>query len=446
MKSDVVVIGGGIAGLASAALLAKGGYAVTVLEKGNQPGGRAYTYVDKGFTLNYGPHAMYLPFSGALGEIMRDLRRDVPPEGWPEPTNSYWVLGKRFGSLGSKPHQVLTTPLFSVTERLALTRLMLAFRNAKPASLPTDMTYGEWIRERVGNEHVRTFARAFGTVNTYTRPSFDLSARFILGHIQRTLFAKDYVGYMSGGWASMYNIFIEELRAGGGELVTGAAVQHLETDGSRVTAAIADGRRYEADAFICALPPQDAALITEAGTPLAVEMAPWSRFHDVRAFCIDLGFRRKLRNDLTFIYDADRDLYMSLHSAVTPDLAPPDGLLLHAMAYLSDEEAASETLLEGRKRELLTALDTHFPGWRDDVVVERTLPNARVASARRIPAQFGDNAVPLRSRAAANLYYANDARDLPRNLGECSLAAGKEAADAVAHAVTPATRATAGVA
>ena len=39
MKTDAIVIGGGVAGLATGALLAKQGKRVTVLEKGNQPGG-----------------------------------------------------------------------------------------------------------------------------------------------------------------------------------------------------------------------------------------------------------------------------------------------------------------------------------------------------------------------------------------------------------------------
>ena len=70
MKYDVVVIGGGVSGLATSALLAKQGKRVVVLEKGNQPGGRAYTYEGKGFTLNYGPHAVYRPQSGFLADLM----------------------------------------------------------------------------------------------------------------------------------------------------------------------------------------------------------------------------------------------------------------------------------------------------------------------------------------------------------------------------------------
>src|SRR5437899_310243 len=99
MKSDVVIIGGGVAGLASGALLARQGKCVVVLEKGNQPGGRAYTYREKGFTLNYGPHAMYRPHSGLLATVLERLGRPRIKHGWPDPLRSYWSDGDRFAAV-----------------------------------------------------------------------------------------------------------------------------------------------------------------------------------------------------------------------------------------------------------------------------------------------------------------------------------------------------------
>ena len=120
-----------------------------------------------------------------------------------------------------------------------------------------------------------------------------------------------------------------------------------------------------------------------------------------------------------------------MHSVTTPDLAPAGGQLLHAMAYLSPGEAADDTLLAQRKEQLVAGLDRFFPGWRDAIAVERTLPNARVVVARHTPQQFTQNRVPLRSTTAANLYFAGDARDLPLNLSELCLASAMEAADAI---------------
>ena len=112
MKSDVVIIGGGVSGLATGALLAKAGKRVTVLERGNQPGGRAYTYEDKGFTLNYGPHAIYRPETGILRSLFERLGVTPPSFGYVEPTHAFWSDHGRFGALGAKPHEVLRTPLF----------------------------------------------------------------------------------------------------------------------------------------------------------------------------------------------------------------------------------------------------------------------------------------------------------------------------------------------
>ena len=49
-----VIVGGGISGLASAALLARDGYAVTVLEQRDQLGGRAGSWERDGFRFDTG--------------------------------------------------------------------------------------------------------------------------------------------------------------------------------------------------------------------------------------------------------------------------------------------------------------------------------------------------------------------------------------------------------
>ncbi len=61
MSSKVIVIGAGFAGLSSAALLAKEGYSVTVLEKNDQPGGRARLWKKDGFTFDMGPSWYWMP-------------------------------------------------------------------------------------------------------------------------------------------------------------------------------------------------------------------------------------------------------------------------------------------------------------------------------------------------------------------------------------------------
>ena len=57
----MAVIGGGISGLATAALLATEGYQVTILEKQDVLGGRAYTFSEGGFRFDAGPSWYLMP-------------------------------------------------------------------------------------------------------------------------------------------------------------------------------------------------------------------------------------------------------------------------------------------------------------------------------------------------------------------------------------------------
>jgi phytoene desaturase len=61
-KPHAVVIGSGFGGLAAAVRLGARGYRVTVLEKLDQPGGRAYVYRQDGFTFDGGPTIVTAPF------------------------------------------------------------------------------------------------------------------------------------------------------------------------------------------------------------------------------------------------------------------------------------------------------------------------------------------------------------------------------------------------
>ncbi|MES2974293.1 MAG: phytoene desaturase [Pseudomonadota bacterium] len=61
-KPHAIVIGSGFGGLAAAVRLGARGYRVTVLEKLDAPGGRAYVYRQDGFTFDAGPTVITAPF------------------------------------------------------------------------------------------------------------------------------------------------------------------------------------------------------------------------------------------------------------------------------------------------------------------------------------------------------------------------------------------------
>src|SRR4051812_10690668 len=68
---DLVVIGGGLGGLAAAALAARAGLKVVVFEKATTLGGHAATSDVRGFSLNLGAHALYR--GGAACAVLDEL-------------------------------------------------------------------------------------------------------------------------------------------------------------------------------------------------------------------------------------------------------------------------------------------------------------------------------------------------------------------------------------
>ncbi len=82
-KGPVVVIGSGFGGLAAAIRTQAKGYAVTLLEMRDAPGGRAYVYRDQGFTYDAGPTIVTVPFvldelAAVAGKKLADYVRLVP--------------------------------------------------------------------------------------------------------------------------------------------------------------------------------------------------------------------------------------------------------------------------------------------------------------------------------------------------------------------------------
>ena len=128
----MVVVGGGLAGLAAATVAARAGCKVVVLEARSGPGGRARTATRGGYLLNEGAHALYR--GGEAMPILRQL--GVEPDGGIPPTKG--TMGIRDGRLGLLPvsaSSLMLTDLLGARGKLRLGKVLATLPRTDPSGL-----------------------------------------------------------------------------------------------------------------------------------------------------------------------------------------------------------------------------------------------------------------------------------------------------------------------
>jgi phytoene dehydrogenase-like protein len=416
-KRPVVVVGGGLSGLAAAVFLARQGLAVTVLEKGAEVGGRARTRTSRGYAFNLGPHALFPRSRALLRELGVPFTAHVPPGG-------HMVREGRRHTLPYGPLSLLATGLLTLGGRLEAVRFLAGLSRVDTQALD-GVTLADFLQAEIGREEVRQMLRVFARVATYADDPLRTSAGASLDQLRSV--AQGGVLYLDGGWQTLVDGLVRQARAEGVTVERRSPVAALERDGAR----LADGRRVAADAFVLAVDPATASRLVPESRALAraaAEAVP------VRAASLDLALERLPRPDALFALAFDRPVYYSVHSA-SARLAPAGGAVLHAMTYLP---AGRESDASSVERELEAFVEDMQPGYERAVVVRRFLPGLVVSNALVTAAGGGLRGRPPVALAdRSGVFLAGDWVGPEGQLADASLSSARAAAAAAAQALAP---------
>lgn len=418
-RVDVAVVGGGLAGLTAAALLARAGRRVVLCEAAGSVGGRARTFIEDGFHFNLGPHALYS--GGRAAAVLRDL--GVSYRGAPPPLSGALALHQ--GRLRTFPAGIvslLTTGLLRPVDKLEAGRFLGSISGLDTTRL-RHLTVAEWAAATFRSQDVRELVCAVIRVATYNDAPHLQSAGAALDQLRLALRG---VLYLDGGWQSL----VDGLRAVcdtlGVERLEGTRVDAIQWDGRMRGLSTANGTIIEAEAAVLAVAPREADRLTRRGgsRPLAhlvTGLVP------VRAACLDVALRRLPQPRYVLAYGIDRPLYFAVHSAVAR-LTGGDGAMIHIVRYGGAEPAVSDAV----HAELLGLLDQVQPGWRDVIVHARFLPNMTVSHAVVQPDRSPHIARPAPSVAGVpGLYIAGDWVQSRGMLADAALDSASRAAEQI---------------
>ena len=117
---DIVVIGAGLTGLATAFNLKRKGRDVLVLEKKDRIGGQIRTYTEDGFTFESGPNTGVVSFP-EVAEMFRNLEGRCQMEVARESSKRRLIWkDDRFHALPSGLIQAISTPLFTLKDKFRI--------------------------------------------------------------------------------------------------------------------------------------------------------------------------------------------------------------------------------------------------------------------------------------------------------------------------------------
>jgi protoporphyrinogen/coproporphyrinogen III oxidase len=148
VDADVIVVGGGISGLACAWRLQKSGRKVLLLEASSRAGGTIGTVREHGYLLESGPNST-LDTTPLIGRLLEELgiageRMDAAPAA----RNRYILHQGKLLALPLSPAAFLSTPLFSTLAKLRLLREPFIGRNPEVI----EESVADFVRRRLGAE------------------------------------------------------------------------------------------------------------------------------------------------------------------------------------------------------------------------------------------------------------------------------------------------------
>ena len=418
-QAHAVVIGSGFGGLAAAVRLGARGYRVTVLDKLDAPGGRAYVHKQDGFTFDAGPTVITAPF--LFEELWALCGKRMADEIDMRPVTPFYRIrfpdGAEFDYTGDAAAMRREISKFEPDDVAGYERFVakseeifrIGFEELGDVPFSSWMDMAKIIPKMIKLGSYRT---VYGMVQSYVKndrlrqvlsfhpllvggnPFSTTSIYALIAFLERNW----GVHFPIGGTGALVNGLVSLIEGQGGAVRCGAEVKQILVEGKRARGVLlANGERIEADVVVSnadsawtyrhLIAPEHRQRWTDARVDrqrYSMSLFVWyfgtkRQYPDVAHHTIMLGPRYKGLLDDIFnrkVLADDFSLYLHRPTATDPSLAPDgcDGFYVLSPVPNLLGTTDWKTHAEAYKKSIQDLLErTVLPGLGEAIVSERLL-------------------------------------------------------------------------
>lgn len=371
-KYDVAVIGGGIAGLTAALILAKSRKKVIVLESQDRMGGRAITNNKKGINFNLGSHAFYY---GPAYTIFQELGIDQTIFQNVSEFDSHKLIhgiwNEKVYPLPSGIGALLKTSLLSLRDKVKFATVLTKIIKLDADLLPP-ISLRAWMEENIDSPMVRHLLYVFFRGGTYVlAPDLQLVGPSIK-QLQEGL---NGVFYIKRGWDTLIQKLCAEAERLGVTLRTSTKVKSIEhANGVLQEIQCGNDEKIPVSHAIITTSPKIASQLV----PLAekTSLKTWEKQAiPIKAACLDIGLRRLPNPKYQFVYGVDQPILMVNASRVKGlELSEDASVQVFQLIKFLGQESNPED----DRKDLEKAMDLVQPHWQKEVITKQFLPKMTV--------------------------------------------------------------------
>lgn len=263
-RFDVIVVGAGFGGATCAALLARRGLRVLLLEKNSQAGGKAMVISKNGFTYELWPVIHAPAKTSRCHEVLRELGLEGAVElSVPDARGGiYFDAGGTIHRFPKEPDpegkQILR--LLGVAEQelpqaIAVLAELALLPPGESARLD-DTSFASWLEQKGAPGPVRMYLHSLAN-GVFMVPSDLLPASEAIRTLQEILLGHGGLYTSEGGIGRLAQLFADSVETNGGRVVYRSGVRGIDVEAGRVT-----GVRTERERFMAPIVVSNAGLQT----------------------------------------------------------------------------------------------------------------------------------------------------------------------------------------